>query len=109
MSYREGRKTGGGGRGRGSNTRFTGKRGGSSYRGRGGASGGQARDGPAPKREDDGTQAQEKFEEIKIADEVDERLGFWRFESAVAAGETKIGWLVNMHQVCGVNELKADW
>jgi DNA polymerase epsilon subunit 1 len=51
------------------------------------------------KREDDGTAAQERFEEIKVYEEIDERLGFWRFESGKAQGEEKEGWLVNMHQV----------
>lgn len=32
-------------------------------------------------------------------DEVDEKLGFWRFDSGKVDGEEKIGWLVNMHQV----------
>ncbi|WVR03512.1 DNA polymerase epsilon catalytic subunit A [Kwoniella sp. DSM 27419] len=88
---------GGRGRGRGgsSNTRFTGKR-----RGRGGGGGGVAYgiDRPAPQREDDGTAAAEKFEEVKALDEIDEKLGFWRFESGRAEGENKVGWLVNMHQ-----------
>ncbi|WWC85914.1 DNA polymerase epsilon catalytic subunit A [Kwoniella dendrophila CBS 6074] len=81
------------GRGGGSNTRFTGKR-------RSGRGGGVAYgiDRPAPNREDDGTAAAEKFEEIKIQDEIDEKLGFWRFESSRADGEEKTGWLVNMHQ-----------
>ncbi|WWD09045.1 DNA polymerase epsilon catalytic subunit A [Kwoniella europaea PYCC6329] len=84
-----GRGRGGGG----SNTRFTGKK-------RSGRGGGVAYgiDRPAPKREDDGTAAVEKFEEVKIQDEIDEKLGFWRFESSRADGEKKIGWLVNMHQ-----------
>ncbi|WVW81918.1 DNA polymerase epsilon catalytic subunit A [Kwoniella bestiolae CBS 10118] len=81
------------GRGGGSNTRFTGKK--RSARGGGVAYG---IDRPAPKREDDGTAAAEKFEEVKIQDEIDEKLGFWRFESSRADGEKKIGWLVNMHQ-----------
>ncbi|OCF45186.1 DNA polymerase epsilon catalytic subunit A [Kwoniella heveanensis CBS 569] len=90
------------GRGRGSsssgsNTRFTGRRRGG---GRGGGGSGVAYgiDRPAPKREDDGTAAAERFEEVKVQDEVDAKLGFWRFESSRAEGEKKIGWLVNMHQ-----------
>ncbi len=91
MSFR------GRGRGRGfggskGNTRFTGKR-----SGRGGASGGGG-DRPAPVRQDDGTALLERFEEVKIVDEIDDKLGFWRFESNLAAGESKDGWLVNMHQ-----------
>ncbi|KAK4686206.1 DNA polymerase epsilon subunit 1, partial [Tremellales sp. Uapishka_1] len=82
------------GRGGGSNTRFTGRKGG----GRGGSKVAHGIDRPAPVRDQDGTAQQEKFEEVKNWDEIDQRLGFWRFESGVAAGETKIGWLVNMHQ-----------
>ena len=87
----------GGGRGRGggsgSNTRFTGKKrangGGVAY----------GIDRPAPVREDDGSQAMEKFEEVRLWDEVDSKLGFQRFESARHDGESRTGWLVNMHQV----------
>lgn len=35
-------------------------------------------------------------------DEIDEKLGFYRFESNRAGGEEKVGWLVNMHQVSEV-------
>lgn len=92
---------GGSSRGRGNNTRFTGRRGGPSKgKGRGGGGGvAYGIDRPAPKREDDGTAAAEKFEEVRIWDEIDEKLGFYRFESNRASGEEKTGWLVNMHQV----------
>ncbi|KAK8845494.1 DNA polymerase epsilon catalytic subunit A [Kwoniella newhampshirensis] len=107
MSYRGSFR----GRGRGgsssssSNTRFTGKRRG----GGGGKSGGVAYgiDRPQPTREDDGTAAQEKFEEVKVYDEIDEKLGFWRFESSKAEGEKKIGWLVNMHQTLAQSSTHA--
>jgi hypothetical protein len=90
------------GRGGGNNTRFTGKRGGSF---RSSSSRGKATnvafgiDKQGPVREDDGTAAAERCEEVKVYDEIDEKMGFWRFESNAAAGEKKIGWLVNMHQV----------
>jgi len=92
---------GGSSRGGGSNTRFTGKRGGGSFRGKG-RGGGVAYgiDRPAPQREDDGTAAAEKFEEVRVWDEIDTKLGFERFESGRASGEEKVGWMVNMHQVC---------
>jgi hypothetical protein len=92
------------GRGGGNNTRFTGKRGGSF---RSSSSRGKATnvafgiDKQGPVREDDGTAAAERFEEVKVYNEIDEKMGFWRFESNAAAGEKKIGWLVNMHQVSG--------
>jgi DNA polymerase epsilon subunit 1 len=41
----------------------------------------------------------ERFEEVKVWDEIDAKLGFERFESARAEGEERDGWLVNMHQV----------
>lgn len=91
------------GRGRGGfsgskgNTRFTGKRGGNRNNGDSGLG---PRDRPAPARNDDGTALAERFEEVKVLDEIDDKLGFYRFESNLAAGETKEGWLVNMHQVC---------
>ncbi|KAI0087222.1 hypothetical protein BDY19DRAFT_956849 [Irpex rosettiformis] len=85
--------TRGGGRGRGFSrfgyrgaTHFRGGRG--RGRGRGGA--------PAeiqPQREDDGTQLAERFEQVRLQDEVDEKLGFPR----ISEGLAKEGWLVNMH------------
>lgn len=105
-------KRGGPSRGGGSNTRFTGRRGGPSRgrSGRGGGSGGVAYgiDRPAPAREDDGTAAAEKFEEVKAWDDIDEKLGFYRFESSRASGEEKVGWLVNMHQVSSFRPQRSD-
>jgi DNA polymerase epsilon subunit 1 len=99
------------GRGRGGfsssrgNTRFTGKR--SGFRGgRGGAASGGG-DRPAPVRGDDGTAAAERFEEVKIYDDVDAKLGFDKFESNLAAGESRDGWLVNMHQTLLASESHA--
>ena len=87
------------GRGRGaSNTRFTGKR--TSFRSsKPGGETAYGIDRPAPIREDDGSAAAERLEEVKVQDEIDEKMGFWRFESNLAAGEKRVGWLVNMHQV----------
>ncbi|KAJ7630434.1 hypothetical protein FB45DRAFT_915491 [Roridomyces roridus] len=69
----------------GSRGSFRGFRGGGSWRG------GRGRGGP--KREDDGTLLAERFEEVRIRDELDEKLGFAR----VQEGLRKEGWLVNMH------------
>ncbi|KAF7306469.1 DNA polymerase epsilon catalytic subunit [Mycena indigotica] len=82
-------------RGRGS---FRGQRGGGSVhfrggRGRGRGRGGGAGSEGAPRRDDDGTQLAERFEEVRVSDEVDEKLGFPR----VQEGLQKEGWLVNMH------------
>lgn len=44
----------------------------------------------------DGTNSgEEKFEAIRLANEIDEKMGFARFES----GPRKVGWLINMHSV----------
>lgn len=44
----------------------------------------------------DGTgSGEEKFEAIRLANEIDEKMGFARFES----GPRKVGWLINMHSV----------
>lgn len=85
----------GGTRGRGNSrsgyrgsTHFRGGRG--RGRGRGGAA-----NQPGPQREDDGTQLEERFEQVRLQDEIDERMGFAR----VSEGPVKEGWLVNMHPV----------
>jgi hypothetical protein len=78
---------------------FRGNRGGGSWRGgrgRGRGRGGSKAAGEgAPKREDDGTQLEEKFEKVRVSDELDEKLGF----ALVQEGLRKEGWLVNMHPV----------
>lgn len=42
------------------------------------------------------TAISKRFQEVGVTDELDEKLGFPRYE----AGPKKIGWLVNMHSVC---------
>ncbi|KAJ5174824.1 DNA polymerase epsilon catalytic subunit A [Penicillium canariense] len=44
-------------------------------------------------RSTEATSQDEKFEAIRLANTIDETLGFPRFES----GETRAGWLINMH------------
>ncbi|KAJ6167043.1 DNA polymerase epsilon catalytic subunit A [Penicillium chermesinum] len=44
-------------------------------------------------RSTEATSQDEKFEAVRLANSIDESLGFPRFES----GETKAGWLINMH------------
>lgn len=44
-------------------------------------------------RSTEATSQDEKFEAIRLANSIDETLGFPRFES----GEARAGWLVNMH------------
>lgn len=95
------------GRGRGGfskgNTRFTGKKAGA----RSGGGGGGPSNAPAPVRDDDGTAAMERFEEVKVYDEIDAKLGFDRFESNLAAGESRDGWLVNMHATLVASDTHA--
>lgn len=98
-SYKRGGSSFRGGSGSRGNTRFTGKkrRGGAAGGGGGGVAYGIDR--PAPVREDDGSASAERFEEVRIWDEIDSKLGFERFESGSYEGEKRAGWLVNMHQV----------
>jgi DNA polymerase epsilon subunit 1 len=44
-------------------------------------------------RSTEATSQDEKFESIRLANSIDEALGFPRFES----GEKRVGWLINMH------------
>ncbi|KAA8646060.1 DNA polymerase epsilon catalytic subunit POL2 [Aspergillus tanneri] len=44
-------------------------------------------------RSSEATSQDEKFEAIRLANSIDESLGFTRFES----GEKRVGWLINMH------------
>jgi DNA polymerase epsilon subunit 1 len=88
----------GGARGSG---RGGGSRGGNrgTFRGRGRGRGGHTgttHQIPAPIRDEDGTRIEERFEQIKMNDEVDAKLGFER----VQEGPRREGWLVNMHPVC---------
>ncbi|KAI0371958.1 hypothetical protein BV20DRAFT_964623 [Pilatotrama ljubarskyi] len=61
-------------------------------RGRGRGRGGAPADA-APQRDEEGNQLAERFEQVKINDEVDEKLGFAR----VQEGPARDGWLINMH------------
>ena len=44
-------------------------------------------------RSTEATSQNEKFEAVRLADSIDESLGFPRFDS----GEKRVGWLINMH------------
>ncbi|KAJ8521909.1 hypothetical protein ONZ45_g1426 [Pleurotus djamor] len=74
---------GGGGGARGGNWR--------GGRGRGRGRGGANSNAPAPRREDDATQLAERFEQVSVSDEVDEKLGFLRAQE----GQRREGWLVS--------------
>lgn len=82
-------------RGSGFRGNFRGRRGGGGFRGRGRGGRGAAPAGPALAREDDGSKAEERFERAQLEDEIDEKLGFARFQE----GPKREGWLVNMHPV----------
>ncbi|KAJ3733842.1 hypothetical protein DFJ43DRAFT_1131175 [Lentinula guzmanii] len=71
--------------------RAAGYRGGS-WRGRGRGKG-RGKTDDASRREDDGTQLAERFEQVKLSNETDEKLGF----GSIQEGAVKEGWLVNMH------------
>jgi DNA polymerase epsilon subunit 1 len=72
-------------------------RGSNFYRGRGRGRGGSA-GAPvnAPTRDDEGTQLAERFEQVRLSDEIDEKIGFPRIQE----GQKKEGWLINMHPAC---------
>ena len=68
-----------------------------SFRGRGNRGrGGATSRGPAAVKEDDGSKAEARFEQTRIEDEIDEKLGFPRYQE----GPPREGWMVNMHPVC---------
>ena len=93
--------------GRGGRGSFRGYRGNTSYRGgRGRGRGGKSANAgdSAPQREDDGTQLAERFEQVRLNDEVDEKLGFARIQE----GGKKEAWLVNMHPVSGGSNLTIE-
>jgi len=87
-----------------SNTRyrasFRGSRGSSSFRGlrgrgRGGSSAARSDATPKPKQDDEGTRLAERFEQVQLYDDIDDKLGFARIQE----GSKREGWLVNMHPV----------
>ena len=53
----------------------------------------------------DGLSNNEKFEAARLASQIDEAMGFQRYES----GSKKVGWLVNMHTVRYVALLVLTW
>src|SRR5882762_4068280 len=94
-------------RGRGFSRGFRGGssfRGGGSFRGRGsrGRGGSSASKTDVQlARDDEGTQLAERFEQVKLNDSIDEKLGF----VSVQEGPRREGWLINMHPVSDVTVL----
>ena len=74
-------------------THFRGGRGRGRGRGRGGASANTTTS--LPTKDEEGTQLAERFEQVRLNDEVDEKLGFVKIQE----GPRKEGWLINMHPV----------
>lgn len=71
---------------------------GGGYRGRGRGQGGSNAPANVPTRDEEGNQLAERFEQVRLSDEIDEKIGFPR----VQEGPRKEGWLINMHPVCAV-------
>ena len=74
------------------------------FRGRGGAryatnkkgkGDGDNEAGPSMQRADDAAKQDDKFEDVALYNEIDEKLGFARF----LEGPPREGWMVNMHPV----------
>lgn len=65
------------------------------YRGRGRGRGGSNTPVTAPTRDEEGNQLAERFEQVRLSDEVDEKIGFPRIQE----GLRREGWLINMHPV----------
>ncbi|KAF5354072.1 hypothetical protein D9756_007253 [Leucocoprinus leucothites] len=81
---------------RGSGARY-GYRGAESWpggRGRGGSNS-LPSDSPAPKREDDGTLLEERFEKVTLNDELNEKMGF----AQVQEGTRREAWLINLRPI----------
>lgn len=74
-------------RGRGKGRYSSNGRGGKPYRSSHQSSSNITNDGP--------TNNDDKFDEVKRQDELDEKMGFWRYRE----GPSKLGWLINMHPV----------
>ena len=77
-------------------------RGGASRGGRGGGRGGRGGKAYRPPGAqayvatgDEGTHVEQRFEDATLQDEIDERLGFFKFQE----GPDKLGWLINQHAV----------
>lgn len=68
---------------------------GGGYRGRGRGQGGSNTPANVPTRDEEGNQLAERFEQVRLSDEVDERVGFPRIQE----GQKREGWLINMHPV----------
>ena len=68
---------------------------GGGYRGRGRGRGGSNTSTTVPTRDEEGNQLAERFEQVRLSDEVDEKIGFPKIQE----GSRREGWLINMHPV----------
>lgn len=80
------------GRGRGASG---GGRGGRAYRAPSAQSKAVAVVQPFAATRDEGTYAEQRFDDVAMQDEIDEKLGFFKFQD----GPQKLGWLINQHAV----------
>ncbi|KAK3818962.1 MAG: DNA polymerase epsilon catalytic subunit A [Benniella sp.] len=87
------------GRGRG---RGRGGRGGRAYRAPSAQSKAVAVVQPFATTRDEGTYAEQRFDDVAMQDEIDEKLGFFKFQD----GSQKLGWLINQHATIVRDE---DW
>jgi DNA polymerase epsilon subunit 1 len=72
------------------------RRGGASGRGGASSRGGEpSRATVTEARQDEASKAAERLEKAKLEDEIDDKMGFTRFQE----GPKREGWLVNMHPV----------
>lgn len=90
-------------RGRGSNRGYRGNTSFRGGRGRGRGGGNSGAGDSTIQRDDDGTQLAERFEQVRLNDEIDEKLGFARIQE----GGRKEAWLVNMHPVSMVSSARC--
>lgn len=76
-------------------------RGGGTFRGGRGGGGRGGKSYRDPKAQafvptgDEGTHVEQRFDDAVLQDEIDEKLGFFKFQE----GPEKLGWLINQHAV----------
>ncbi|KAG0367489.1 hypothetical protein BC939DRAFT_506368 [Gamsiella multidivaricata] len=77
--------------------------------GRGGGRGGKVYRAPSAQSAqpfvatgDEGTHIEQRFDDVALQDEIDEKLGFFKFQE----GPEKLGWLINQHATLVKDE---DW
>lgn len=72
---------------------------GGGYRGRARGRGGSNTPTTVPARDEEGNKLAERFEQVRLSDEVDERIGFPKIQE----GPRREGWMINMHPVRAIS------